>query len=124
MSIHIAALATAIPRAARARQENLKIPDHRVGRQFFLILLFIKRRYTRPDRDIHILVIRFRLDVFCMEKVGDGAAEGLDGDFVRYLDEDVFVPLTSVDKVAKREWYVGLEISSVLSEDDVSPMFD
>lgn len=88
----------------------------------FLILLF-KWGDTCSDRDVFVLVIWFRLNVLCTEKVEYGVAEDLDRGFVWNLNEDVFVPLASVDKVAKREWYVGFKIRSVLSEHDISPSF-
>ena len=87
------------------------------------LILFFKWRYTRSDGDVLVLVIWFRLDALCVEKVEDGAAEGIDRDFIWNLDEDVFFPLACVNKVAKREWYVGFKVGSVLSEDNVSPCF-
>ena len=87
------------------------------------LILFFKWRYTRSDGDVLVLVIWFRLDALCVEKVEDGATERIDRYFIWNLDEDVFFPLASVDKVAKREWYVGFKVGSVLSEDNVSPSF-
>lgn len=51
------------------------------------LILFFKRRYTRSDGGVFVLIIWFRLDVLCAEKVEDGAA-----------DEDVSFPLLCISE--------------------------
>lgn len=85
-----------------------------------VLVLSVEVGYAWPDRDMLVLVYRVSA-MLRNEEVSDRAAEGPNVDFARYLNDDIPLPLSCVDKVADRERYVSVVISCVLGEYNVPP---